>query len=199
MNAPDSPSAVATLRPSVGIAELYPEVDAIADPQLRGAVNAVWDELWSASRWHDPADVPTSGEINYPNLPHTRAVLQIALAIADAFATHHGRVVNRDHLIAAAVLQDASKLVEYEPGKDGRAARTDIGRAFPHAFWCAHLGVKHGLPAEVCDTILTHSPAAARLPSTLEGKILFFADQVDVIAIHGDRWKKHIFMSKQEK
>jgi hypothetical protein len=104
--------------------------------------------------------------------------------------------VNRDHLIASAVLQDASKVVEYEPAPGGGACKTDIGKHYPHAFWCAHLGVLHGLPAEVCDTILTHSPSAGRLPLTLEGKILFFADQIDVIAIHGDKWKKHLFLSK---
>jgi hypothetical protein len=183
-------------RRRVRIDGLYPEVDHITDLSLRAAVGAVWDELWAASRWSDPAEVPTSGEIDYPNLPHTRSVLQISLAIADAFATHHGLQVNRDHLIAAAVLQDASKVVEYEPAPDGSPRKTEIGRHFPHAFWCAHLGVKHGLPPAVCDSILTHSPGAARLPLSLEGKILFFADQVDVIAIHGDRWKKHLFLSK---
>jgi len=192
-------SAVPTQAPArnlVAIEALYPEVDCINDPDLRQAVGAVWDELWAKSRWADPADVPTSGEISYSNLPHTRCVLQIALSIADAFETHHGLKVNRDHLIASAVLQDASKVVEYEPGPDGKAAKTELGRAFPHAFWCAHLGVLHGLPFEVLDTLLNHSPSAPRFPSTLEGKILYFADQVDVIAIHGDRWKKQIFISK---
>jgi hypothetical protein len=183
-------------RSKVRIEELYPEVDAITDPLLKVAVGAVWDDLWARSRWSDPADVPTSGEISYPNLPHTRSVLQISLAMADAFAIHHGLQVNRDHLIASAVLQDASKVVEYEPAPNGGASKTEIGKNFPHAFWCAHLGVIHGLPADVCDTILTHSPSAARFPRTLEGKILFFADQIDVIAIHGDRWIKHLFMSK---
>lgn len=183
-------------RTHVPIESLYPEVDYIADKKLRIAVSAIWDELWAASSWSDPAQVPTSGEISYPNLPHTRSVLQISLAMADAFATHHGLKVNRDHLIASAVLQDASKVVEYEPAPNGGGSKTAIGKNFPHAFWCAHLGVLHGLPAEVCDTILTHSPSAGRLPLSLEGKILFFADQIDVIAIHGDRWKKHLFLSK---
>lgn len=183
-------------RVRIDIGDLYPEVAQISDPVLQAAVGAVWDDLWARSRWLDPGDVPTSGEIAYPNLPHTRCVLQIALAMADAFDQHHGLKVNRDHLIASAVLQDASKVVEYEPTLEGGAAKTEIGRSFPHAFWCAHLGVIHGLPTAVCDTILTHSPASPRFPATLEGKILYFADQVDVLAIHGDRWKKHIFISK---
>jgi hypothetical protein len=192
MKVPAAPSN----RPAFGIATMYPQVDDITDSALRKAVAAVWDDLWAQSQWSDPQLVPTSGEIDYPNLPHTRSVLQIALAIADAFAVHHGLKVNRDHLIAASVLQDASKVVEYTPNEQGKAIKSEIGRTYPHAFWCAHLCVQHGLPADICETILTHSPSAAKLPSTLEGKILFFADQVDVIAIGGDRWKKHIFMSK---
>ena len=190
------PTSTQHARPRIPIEALYPEVESITDAPLKAAVGAVWDELWAASRWADPADVRTSGEINTPNLPHTRSVLQISLAMADAFAAHHGLQINRDYLIASAVLQDASKVVEYAPSADGGAIKTEIGRNYPHAFWCAHLGAKHGLPAQVCDTILTHSPSAGRLPLSLEGKILFFADQIDVIAIHGDRWTKHLFLSK---
>lgn len=183
-------------RPRVNIVDLYPEVATLQDGALRDAIGAIWDALWSRSAWSDPSQVPTSAEIDHPNLPHTRSVLQIALSIADAFATHHGIQVNRDHLIASAVLQDASKVVEYEPDAQGRPVKSEIGRTFPHAFWCAHLGVLHGLPNDICDTILSHSPAAPRFPSSLEGKILYYADQVDLIGIHGDRWKKHLFISK---
>jgi hypothetical protein len=183
-------------RPRVDLAILYPQVDTIVDTCLRAAVDKVWDELWSRSRWADPGDVPTSGEIPYSNLSHTRSVLQIALAIADAFAIHHGLTVNRDYLIAAAVLQDASKVIEYEPSELGTAVKSEIGRTFPHAFWCVHFAVLHGLPAQVCDTLLYHSPGAVRFPSTPEGKILYYADQVDLVAINGDRWKKQLFVSK---
>lgn len=174
----------------------YPQVNDIRDEKLRRAVVDVWETLWSLSAWNDPADLPTSGEIPYPNLPHTQCVVTLAVAMADALEKHHGVTVNRDHLIAAAVLQDASKVVEYAPGPDGKAVRTDIGRQYPHGFWCAHVAVEKGVPHEIGHVMLTHSSAAAKFPDTLEGKILYFADQLDVIAIHGDRWKKHLMISR---
>jgi hypothetical protein len=180
----------------LNVAALYPQVNDIRDAQLRQAVIDVWNELWAMSSWRDPADVPTSGEIPYPNLPHTQCVVAMCLAMADALEQHHGTKINRDYLIAGAVLQDASKVVEYAPGKDGKAVRTEIGRQYPHGFWCAHLAVQKGIPHEITHVMLTHSSSAAKFPDTLEGKILYFADQMDVIAIHGDRWKKHLLIGK---
>lgn len=187
-----------TARKPLDVVGLYPEVQAIRDEKLRTAVIEIWQELWAMSGWNDPADLPTSGDIPYPNLPHTQCVVAMALSVADAFAKYHKIEVNRDYLIAAAVLQDASKVVEYEPGPDGKARRTEIGRNYGHGFWCAHLAVQKGVPHEISHVMLTHSSSAAKFPDTLEGKILYYVDQLDVIGIHKDRWKKHLMIAKAE-
>ena len=44
--------------------------------------------------------------------------------------------------------------------------------------------------------VLTHSPQAPKFPSTLEGKILYYVDQLDVLAIYKDRWRKELFITK---
>ena len=49
---------------------------------------------------------------------------------------------------------------------------------------------------EIVHVLLTHSPQAPRFPSTLEGKILYYVDQMDVIAIYKDRWHKELFITK---
>ena len=183
-------------RRPLDVTGMFPQVNDIKDAKLRQAVIEVWQELWAQSKWDDPADLPTSGEIAYPNLPHSQCVVTLALGVADAFERHHNVKVNRDYLIASAVLQDASKVVEYEPGPDGKARRTRIGKHFPHGFWCAHLAANKGLPDEITHVMLTHSPQAPKFPDTLEGKILYYVDQLDVIAIHGDRWKKHLLVGK---
>lgn len=185
-----------TERKPLNITSVFPQILDIRDAVLQAAVIEVWEELWRQSKWSDLGDLPTSGEISYPNLPHSQCVVDMALAIADQFERHHKVMVNRDYLIAAAVLQDASKVVEYEPGPDGKARRTMIGKNFPHGFWCAHLAVNKGLPGEIAHVMITHSPQAAKFPDTLEGKILYYVDQLDVIAIHGDRWKKHLLVGK---
>lgn len=184
-------------RPAIDFSVYYPQIEEISDAGLRAKTQAVLQDIWHGSSWQSLEDVPTSKEIPYPNLPHTQCVVELSLAIADIFRKYHGLDTDRDHLIAAAVLQDASKLVEYAPGEgEETAQRTDIGRWTPHAFWCAHLCAKHEMPMPVTNTILTHSPQAAQFPKTIEGKILYYADQLDVIAIYKDRWTKQLFVTK---
>ncbi|QQN65442.1 HD domain-containing protein [Bradyrhizobium diazoefficiens] len=176
--------------------ELFPQVDQITDVNLRTRLSAVWQELWSMSSWTDMADVPTSLESDYPTLPHNRCVLTMALGVANAFETHHGVSVDRDTLIAAAVLQDASKIVEFEPNASGSIELTERGKHYPHAFWAAHVALQHGIPDKIIHIILTHSPQSPKFPDSLEGKILYYVDQIDMIGTHKDRWRKELFVTK---
>jgi hypothetical protein len=52
------------------------------------------------------------------------------------------------------------------------------------------------VPDEICHIILTHTPQSASFPTSLEGKILYYVDQIDVLAIHGDRWRKQLMITK---
>jgi hypothetical protein len=72
---------------------------------------------------------------------------------------------------------------------------------------CAHIGKKLSARilvrtptragrSEPC--VLTHSSSASKFRDTLEGKILYYAGQVDVIGIHKDCWKKHLMIAKAE-
>ena len=183
------------MKQPLDVVALFPEISAIVDEQLRDGVVAIWEELWAESPFESIDDVPTSPEIPASHVRHCHAVLALALAAADVFERFHGVTVNRDVLIAAGLLQDVSKLVEYEPN-GASAGYTDAGRCYPHGFLGAHAALTHGLPPEVCEIILTHSPTAARFPTSLEGKILYYADQLDVIAIFGDRWYKMLLVTK---
>jgi hypothetical protein len=42
----------------------------------------------------------------------------------------------------------------------------------------------------------SHTPQAPKFPDTLEGKILYYLDHLDVIAIFKDRWRKELFITK---
>jgi hypothetical protein len=177
-------------RPALDVDALLPEIALIADASLRDKVRAVWQVLWARSEFRDFHAIPTSGEIPYPNLPHMRCVVALALGIAEKFEKFHGVKVDRDVLVAACLLQDASKVVEYRPKEGGGIEKTPIGKAVPHAFEAARVALEHDLPLDVVHIIATHSPQAPRFPSSLEGKIIYYADQLDVIAIHGDHWVK---------
>jgi len=177
------------------LADHFPELDQIRDPELRRGVEAVWEELWQASSWASLDELPASPEFPVPHVPHNRCVIEMALAVADAFERFHGVQVDRDVLLAAGILQDASKLVEYEL-RDGEVVLTQLGRTYPHAFCAAHVALRHRLPDAVCHIILAHTPQAASFPASIEGKILYYVDQLDVIAIYKDRWRKELWITK---
>jgi hypothetical protein len=67
---------------------------------------------------------------------------------------------------------------------------------YPHAFWGAHLALKHGLSDAVCHIVLSHTSQSPRFPMSLEGKILYYVDQIDILAIYKDRWRKELFITK---
>jgi hypothetical protein len=183
-------------REDLDVLAYLPEISQISDEALRQAVIDIWQELWAASSWATVLDVAVGPDIHYPHLPHNRAIIRIALAVADIWHDEHGIEIDRDQLIAAAALQDASKLVEYAPAGDGRVVMSDLGQNLPHAFWVAHLALNHGLSHELCEVLLNHTPQSAKFPRTLIGKILYWVDQLDVIGIHGDRWRKDLFITK---
>lgn len=183
-------------RKAFDVDTIFPQIREIKDESLANATRLIWQELWEKSEWTDFDAMPTSPEINYSARIHSQCVVTMALQIADSFERYHNVLVNRDHLIVAAILQDASKVVEYSPIENGGAVLSQTGKLYPHAFLTAQLAVKHDLPDEIVNAILTHTPQAAKFPVTLEGKILYYVDQLDVIAIHGDRWRKELFVTK---
>jgi hypothetical protein len=183
------------VKPALDFPELFPEVLLIGSEDLRAKVEAVWQELWQMSDFGSIDQLATSPEIHYLHVPHNRAVVEMALAVAATFERFHGVRVDRDVLVAAALLQDSSKLVEYTL-TGGKVALSALGHEYPHAFLAAHSALKHGVPDAICHIILTHTPQAASFPTSLEGKILYYVDQIDVLAIHGDRWRKQLIITK---
>lgn len=184
-------------RPPLDLDAAFPEVAQITDAALAGQVRAVWQALWARSAFNDIHAVPTSGEIAYPMVPHTRAVIALALGMAETLARFHGTAIDRDVVLAACLLQDASKVVEYAPREGGGVEKTPLGRAMPHAFEAARVAADHGVPLAVLHIIATHSPSAAKLPESLEGRIVYLADEIDVTAIHGDQFVKESILRRR--
>lgn len=172
------------------VSEWIPEVSLICDPVLRDQVDAVWQRLWNESRFNDPARVPISPHTDLPHIPHNRSVVQMALSVVDVLESVHGVHVDRDHLLAAALLQDASKLVELEPSGDGNVVRSATGQRYQHGFYAAHVALAEGMPAEIVEAILGHTPEAPGFPTALITKVLYYVDQIDMAALGIDRWKK---------
>lgn len=160
---------------------LFPEVNGISDPELRGKVVDIWVETWRRSGWERIEDVPKNPEtvgLRRNLVSHVRAVTAGALGIARAVGEFHGLRVNTDLLIAGCLLHDVSKLLEYEPRGEG-AGKSALGRLIQHAVYGVHMAIKYGLPLELAHIINSHTAESRLAPRTLEAVIIYYADYAD--------------------
>jgi len=168
------------------IKEILPEIKLIEDTVLQKKVVAVWDEAISFRGW--TADVLMSipftllaENVQITFIEHVRTVCKMCLACDQVLTEAYGKrktLVNRDHLIAGALLADVGKLLEYEI-VDGRAVKADYGRKLRHPFSGVGLAYKHGLPVEVLHIIATHSREGDAEQRSAESIIFHHADFID--------------------
>jgi hypothetical protein len=182
-----------TTKPSLDLASLFPEIAQITNPELRRQVEALWERLWQESKFRRLEDVPVSSKINRPHLPHAQAVVRLAVAAADVAEQIHGKPVDRDTLVAAAIVQDAGKLVEYEPADNqARYRRGVLGVKLQHSMYAAHVAMEIGLPLDVVHIMLAHSPSTTLAPASRECALLFWIDQLDLSAMGEETWHRSL-------
>lgn len=162
------------------IRELFPELEQIGRADWREAVTDIWVDVWNDSPWNDPADCPKHATHvqDVPNVTHTRSVTQLALAAAERVEQLHGVRIDRDVLVAGALLHDVSKLLESEHGPEGpRPSRT--GRLLQHAVLGAGRAAAYGLPDEVLHIVVGHTHQSANVPATHEAILVHYVDFLD--------------------
>jgi HD superfamily phosphodiesterase len=168
------------------VADCFPELDAIEDDALReGAVDA-----WLAgAREGDVADLrelpwlpPTERELGIAGdetlVGHVRDVVACARGLADALEDRRETDVDRDLLVAGALVHDVSKLVEF----DG-AESTPTYDLLGHPHYGVHLVADAGLPVECSHIVLSHTPRTTVEPAFLEAALVRRADEVAADAI----------------
>lgn len=171
---------------------LFPELGLLTSPTLRAQIIEIWQELWQMSAYERLEDVPVSLTIDYPQLLHTQGVIRGAIALADAWERLHDVELDRDTLIAGALLIDVSKLVETRRDADGQPRHTDVGRLLAHGTYGAHLALAKGVPLEIVHCILSHSPNGGKAPQTREAQLIDWLDQADISAFGFDIWKRKV-------
>ena len=168
------------------VTNLLPEIEEIRDQDLRARVAACWQEAIDFRGWTEDLlrSIPftlLADNVSIPFIDHVRAVCRMCIACDDVLIEVHGdrrTPVNRDYLIAGALLADVGKLLEYEI-VDGTPVKSDYGKHIRHPFSGVGLAFKHGLPSEVMHIIATHSKEGAgekRLPESI---IFHHADFID--------------------
>jgi len=168
------------------VLRLLPEINVIKDDALRAKVVACWAEAIEFRGWTEELlrSIPftlLADNVSIAFFDHVRAVCLMCVACDEVLDSVHGRnktPINRDYLVAGAMLADVGKLLEFEI-IDGQAVKSDYGRHIRHPFSGVGLAFKHALPSEVMHIIATHSKEGAgekRLPESI---IFHHADFID--------------------
>jgi len=164
------------------LVELIPEFDLIQDPELREKCIKTWEEGMKQGGWRvaDLSKMPFT--LLIPDCPisfaeHSRAVTLTCVRVVDAFQEVYGErnPVNRDHLIAGALIHDVGKLLEYTR-IDGKTVKSEFGAKLRHPFSGVALAAQQGVPAEVLHMIAAHAREGDLVQRSREAIILHHAD-----------------------
>jgi hypothetical protein len=168
------------------IRSILPEINLIGDAELQDKVIAVWEEAMAFRGW-TPAILQSipftllAENVEITFIEHVRTVCKMCIACDEVLTEAYGKRktrVNRDYLVAGALLADVGKLLEYEI-VDGKAVKSDYGKKLRHPFSGVGLAFKHGLPAEVLHVIATHSKEGDAEQRSPEAIIFHHADFID--------------------
>src|SRR5207237_10239342 len=100
-----------------------------------------------------------AGDIEMTFVEHLNSCARQCIAIADVLEKSFrcDIPIQRDILIAGALLADVGKPLEYDKDPSGRVVRGTSGQQVRHAFSGVALAYKHGIPADVMRIIATLS------------------------------------------
>jgi hypothetical protein len=160
-----------------------PELNLIQDTTLRDKVIAVWIESLQTGGFslEEMKQIPFAMLGDQPSitlLERVRAVCHTCIAIADSLLASYGKrlTINRDVLIAGALLADVGKFMEYERRKDGTLRKAPRGELLRHPFTGVGLAFRQSLPVEVMHIIAVHSKEGDHVRRSTEAVIYHHAD-----------------------
>ncbi len=168
------------------VTRLLPEIGEITDLDLRRKVAACWDEAIAFRGWTEQLlrDIPftlLAENVSIGFIDHVRAVCAMCVAVDKTLDKYHGprkTKINRDYLIAGALLADVGKLLEFEI-IGGKPVKSVFGQHIRHPFSGVGLAFKHGLPSEVMHIIATHSKEGTGEKRSPESIVFHHADFID--------------------
>lgn len=164
---------------------VVPEFNHIQDQELRRKAMAVWNEVLEIGGWSldDLARMPftlLAEEVTVSFPEHVRTVCRLCIAMEEVLKDAYGDryPIDRDTLIAGALLADVGKLIEFRE-VEGRYEWADMYRYLRHPFTGVGLCFKHGLPPAVMHIVATHSWEGAKFTRRPESIIFHHADFTD--------------------
>lgn len=152
----------------------------ISSPELRDKVLDIWAEVGKESEWETLVDAKFGTEVpNCRLVDHIESVTSIAISIARERDRIHGLLFDMDTLIVAGLLHDVGKLLEFRPGINGEVQVASPNVKTKHWFIGAYWALQHGLPDEIVNIIMNHTPQNSLPIYGHEAYILYLADVVD--------------------
>ena len=168
------------------VLRLLPEIESIGNREIREKVVACWQDAIAYRGWTEELlrSIPftlLAENVRITFIDHVRAVCRMCIAADEVLDEIHGKKktpVNRDYLVAGALLADVGKLLEFEI-VNGRPVKSDYGKHIRHPFSGVGLAFKHDLPSEVMHIIATHSKEGEGEKRSPESIIFHHADFID--------------------
>lgn len=170
------------------LADVFPAVDDIAADDLRTGVHEAYALALAETGWDDLRAVPwlpdeqeRLGLPDESNVDHVNEVTTLAAGMAETLQeTRPNLDVDRDLVVAGALLHDVSKLYEFAPGA---SAGTDYYDLLGHPHVGVYVCEAAGLPVAVSHIVLSHTGRTTVDPATIEAEIVKRADEVAAAAI----------------
>ena len=165
--------------------DVFPEIVMISDKELQKKVVETYDEALKTGGWqlNDIDTIPFTllipdTVISYRT--HVRTVTRMSMKAYEEWEVYGEKFkLNKDYLLAGALLHDVGKLIEYEKTADGKTQKSQLGKNLRHPFSGCALAVKHGLPVEVAHIIANHAKEGDGTLRSPEGVIVNKCDMLN--------------------
>ena len=165
--------------------ELQKLIDMIGDEELRRLVREflLRPELTLGEAGFPLEEGPGGMSMHhaYPGglLQHTVATAKVALFLCDLAEEVYGWRVDRDVVLAAALLHDVGKLFTYDLTESGYE-KSELGQRFDHLTLTMMELYARNFPPEVLHAVLSHhGDQSPTTPKSLEALIVSIADYAD--------------------
>lgn len=113
-------------------------------------------------------------------LQHTLGVTKLALTLADLVESLYGGAVERDTVLAGAILHDIMKCYCYEETEAGVFRTSDFGGKVDHLSLMVGEMMKRDFPLDVVHVVASHhGDVGPTKPKSVEALIVSVADQAD--------------------
>jgi 7,8-dihydroneopterin 2',3'-cyclic phosphate phosphodiesterase len=161
-------------------------IDMIGDERLRGMVRRLLQEpnIELAGEKLGLEEAPAGSRVHHPYsgglLEHTIAVARLAKTLSEIVEQVYGCKVDRDLVIAGALLHDAMKRYVYAPDEKGGFGPSQLGERIDHLTLLVAEMYRLGYPLDLIHVVASHHGDASPIsPRTIEALIVSIADYAD--------------------